>query len=441
MPKKEQHIEELFREGFENYKPQPSPQLWSSINRKLWWKRFTRFNWNQVNIFYTGIVVVGITSASLLFLKENASEKTISERSVSPGVVTEERNLVESGKEIPAEVKGEKEKGVTEISTEQPVVKETPGAIKQKDRSGGTNSMKEAELAKTEQKTSDKGIKKQGLQPDITRSAPTSLMAYFIPSEFSGCAPLQVNFTNLSSENTSSSWSFGDGGESSEKNPGYIFDEPGEYIVNLTVSNESNEISSYSQAITVFALPELNFSAEVQETNESGIPVYFYNYTKGAIEYDWIFGDGGHSTDSDPSWIYDEPGDYTVRLLAISSEGCTDSMLLTDIFTESEPDVLLPNAFSPNTFGPTGGYYNPKDNNNDVFHPWFSETPVEYQLRVFNRKGNLLFESSDINIGWDGYYQQILQPQGVYVYKVRARFKNGKTVVKMGDITLFHEIQ
>jgi gliding motility-associated-like protein len=64
------------------------------------------------------------------------------------------------------------------------------------------------------------------------------------------------------------------------------------------------------------------------------------------------------------------------------------------------------------------------------------EAPVEYQLRIFNRAGILVFESNDYQQGWDGYYRQQLQPAGVYVWKVRARFENGKTLVKMGDVTM-----
>ena len=113
-------------------------------------------------------------------------------------------------------------------------------------------------------------------------------------------------------------------------------------------------------------------------------------------------------------------------------------MILKNAFEEGSPEIIFPNAFSPNMNGPNGGYYSDMDKTNDVFHPWISEIPVEYQLKIFNRKGNLLFESMDLNIGWDGYYNQSLQPIGVYIYKIRAKFSDGKTVVKMGDLTLFH---
>ena len=76
------------------------------------------------------------------------------------------------------------------------------------------------------------------------------------------------------------------------------------------------------------------------------------------------------------------------------------------------------------------------DSRNDVFHPVIKEDVEEYQLKIFNRSGLLIFESNDINIGWDGYYLQKLMPQGVYVWKVRGRFAKGRSFVEMGDVTL-----
>ena len=265
-----------------------------------------------------------------------------------------------------------------------------------------------------------------------------TFIAYFVPSVSSGCVPLQVEFTNSSIQGKTYSWSFGDGGQSTEKDPFYIYDEAGEFIVNLTVSNEDNEIKSFSQTILVYEVPEVDFKMEIQDLSEGGIPVYFYNQTKGASQYSWDFGDGGKSELSEPSWIYKDAGIYDIKLLAKSANGCLDSMILKNAFEEGSPEIIFPNAFSPNMNGPNGGYYSDMDKTNDVFHPWISEIPVEYQLKIFNRKGNLLFESMDLNIGWDGYYNQSLQPIGVYIYKIRAKFSDGKTVVKMGDLTLFH---
>ena len=58
-------------------------------------------------------------------------------------------------------------------------------------------------------------------------------------------------------------------------------------------------------------------------------------------------------------------------------------------------------------------------------------------MRIYNRWGELIFESLDIRQGWDGYYRGQLSPQDVYVYQVWLRFVDGQESQQVGDITLF----
>ena len=59
-------------------------------------------------------------------------------------------------------------------------------------------------------------------------------------------------------------------------------------------------------------------------------------------------------------------------------------------------------------------------------------------LQIFNRWGELIYESHDINIGWDGYYKGSLCKQDVYVWRVEGKYSNGRRFRKAGDITLLH---
>jgi hypothetical protein len=105
-------------------------------------------------------------------------------------------------------------------------------------------------------------------------------------------------------------------------------------------------------------------------------------------------------------------------------------------FTGSEYFIEFPNAFIPNMQGPSGGYYSSKsDEDAQVFHP-VSSGVADYQFKVFSKLGILIFESSDINIGWDGYFKGQLCEPGVYIWKVRGNFRNGEPFTRMGDITL-----
>ena len=57
-------------------------------------------------------------------------------------------------------------------------------------------------------------------------------------------------------------------------------------------------------------------------------------------------------------------------------------------------------------------------------------------MQVFNRWGNLMFETSSFEVGWDGYFEGTLAPQGVYVYRIELTFQNDQREVKVGDFTL-----
>ena len=93
-------------------------------------------------------------------------------------------------------------------------------------------------------------------------------------------------------------------------------------------------------------------------------------------------------------------------------------------------------CFLPSLTGSSGGYYDDlTPDNNTVFRP-FSDGVVEYHLQIFNRWGELIFESNDVNIGWDGYHKGEVCSQGVYVYKVTGKYANGRPFVQTGDVTL-----
>jgi len=112
-----------------------------------------------------------------------------------------------------------------------------------------------------------------------------------------------------------------------------------------------------------------------------------------------------------------------------------DSLFTSQTPTPPQHTIQFPNAFTPNTNGPTNGYYTPGIPNNDVFHPTYKGV-VEYHLSIFNRRGEQIFESKNINTGWDGYINDRLAAQGVYVWKARGRYTNGQSFTKLGNVIL-----
>ena len=97
--------------------------------------------------------------------------------------------------------------------------------------------------------------------------------------------------------------------------------------------------------------------------------------------------------------------------------------------------MIFPTAFTPDLTGPNGGGYNLSDLDNDVFHPHHAGVQ-KYELSIFNIWGEMIFNSTDPMVGWDGYVNGLLAPQNTYVWKASARFSDGRRLIQSGDFTL-----
>ncbi len=164
--------------------------------------------------------------------------------------------------------------------------------------------------------------------------------ADFSGTPTSGCAPLTVTFTDLSSgEVTSWDWSFGDGGTSTDQNPVYIYNTAGNYTVSLTVSGpEGSDIETKTGYISVYDAPVANFVGS-PTSGDAPLTVNFTDLSTGnPTGWDWVFGDGGTSTDQNPSYTYTTPGLYSVTLTATNTCG-SDQLTRTDYINVTQPTV------------------------------------------------------------------------------------------------------
>ncbi|MFN2313736.1 MAG: PKD domain-containing protein, partial [Bacteroidales bacterium] len=272
---------------------------------------------------------------------------------------------------------------------------------------------------------------------EVPVSAPVNGAA-IDPSATSGCVPLHVHFTTNAAGSNTLSWSFGDGGTSSEANPYYIFDIPGTYLVTLSLADGRGRVSTATTLIEAWANPRASFEIRKNDADADNGGLQFVNLSEGALNYLWDFGDGTFSGLGDPSYKYNHIGRYDVKLYAYSENGCADSVTISDVFTDDGLYLRFPNAFVPGREGPTGGYYNQRtDEYNQVFHPVASGVDT-YNLKIYSRVGLLVFESTDVAMGWDGYYKGMLCTPGVYVWKVRGTYRNGQPIIMAGDVTLIN---
>ncbi|MGB0166605.1 MAG: PKD domain-containing protein, partial [Luteibaculum sp.] len=253
-----------------------------------------------------------------------------------------------------------------------------------------------------------------------------------------GCRPLTLSFADLSQFANNYFWDFGDGGSTNTPNPTYTFYNPGVYTVSLVVTGPDGSSSRHEipQAVEVYENASAFFTSSPSTVFADEDPVDFVNLSTGADFYTWDFGDGNKSTEESPSHFYSAPGTYDVQLIADNEFGCADTFVVNNSIRVVVGGFIdVPNAFSPSPSGPTGGFYDPNSLNNDVFFA-FNKDVIQFKMEIFTRWGEKIFESRDVNIGWDGYSDGTLCQQDVYVYKIVATFEDGQTFEQIGDVTL-----
>ncbi|MFN8239897.1 MAG: PKD domain-containing protein [Bacteroidales bacterium] len=438
MTQKGQHIDidELFRKNLENTSLMPSPDASSRIMRKLQAREFVRFNPSRFNVFYLAAAVAAAVTLTFFALGPGRPTTGKVQTIVSDQSMDTLRLSIGKGiKEGPTG--GADNKSLNENSASKEVSSFGNNVNVQKDI-----IIKHAQIVggKTADTVSLKsGVLSKGLDPGTSAKLFRRITAAFEPSTRNGCVPLRVRFRNMSEGYDSCRWSFGDGGNSKLRNPEWIFDQDGDYRVTLDVYSREGNSTSYSCIVSVYPAPVAHFVISPEKPIIPDDNIRFMNYSKDAVRFLWSFGDGSTSDAFEPEHKYQKFAGYNVSLVAWSDHGCADTLTLPDAFAGSGAYINFPNAFIPNQDGPTGGSYSAKsDENAQVFHP-VTTGVTEYQLRIFSKRGILIFESNDINTGWDGYHKGQLCEPGVYIWKVRGTFRSGEPFVKMGDVTLLRQ--
>ena len=135
----------------------------------------------------------------------------------------------------------------------------------------------------------------------------------------------------------------------------------------------------------------------------------------------WYFDQLDSSNLRNPSFTFPSEGSFPVELKVENSEGCKDAITkLIDIFPAPDQLLFIPNAFTPNS-----------DGINDFFLVKHSEY-FPFEITIFNRWGELIFQSSDLDFRWDGKYNGEIVPAGSYYYIVTGKYvrKGALTVIK-----------
>jgi gliding motility-associated-like protein len=260
----------------------------------------------------------------------------------------------------------------------------------------------------------------------------------FTASDLEGCTPFNVNFTIVSDiEIVTTDWFFGDGDIATgvtfpTTSHTYLFG--GLYDIRATVTDIYGCVSSveYNDYITVENQPIAAFQMNPTSVFTNDTEVHLINQSLYASDYIWNFGDASPlSNELNPIHFFpDDLGDafYPVTLIASNYLGCADTVTQ---FMNVKGIILF---YIPNSFSPDGDQFN------NVFKPVFESgyDPYDFHMTVFNRYGEMVFESYDVNGAWDGTYgsREIVQ-DGVYTWQIDFKEKHSdKRHMHTGHVTI-----
>lgn len=218
---------------------------------------------------------------------------------------------------------------------------------------------------------------------------------------------------------TSLTWYFNDGDSVKNQNPiRHSYDQTGTFTVTATAKYEICPEKTVSKDITIYPVPEVYLGGDTTICPGGVALVLNDNANAKNSAAKWVW-----STGETTSYLkVTKPGTYYVKVY-INGCAATDTLIvLNDCY------MSLPNVFSPNG-----------DGVNDYFFPreLLTRGLTSFKMDIYNRWGQLVYSTTGIEgRGWDGKFNDIPQPQGVFVYMIDATFKDGQIEHHTGNVTL-----
>jgi gliding motility-associated-like protein len=239
----------------------------------------------------------------------------------------------------------------------------------------------------------------------------------------SGCAPLEVQLISQATGNTfiDYTWSFSNGAMANGDSSILWFTQVGCFDAQFSVMTSlgCTYSSQHVNAVCTFPVPVAAFNSPGQTLSTIYNAGTFSNQSQGANSYVWDFGDGSSlSNEENPYHEFPvlEGGNYVITLIATNAYGCSDTVY-QEILVTDELAFYIPNAFTPDG-----------DQFNNVWKPVFSDVkdPQNYRAAIYNRWGEIIWESYNPQVGWDGTYgsQGIPVQDGIYIYEVIFGYKS-----------------
>jgi len=240
------------------------------------------------------------------------------------------------------------------------------------------------------------------------------------------CENNPIDFTDLSFISSGSvvawNYDFGSGDFSLDQNPSYTFPTNGTFPVTLTATSDLGCEGTTTVLVSVLNGPNADF--DMLPSPALALENVDYTDLSTGIQLNawfWDFGDGNAGNNQNEVHNYAEGGVYNVILTVTDVNGCMDT---TAKIINVALLPVLPTAFTPNN-----------DGENDVF--LIRGGPFDrVDFQIFNNWGELIFSTNDGSIGWDGTYQGVNAPLGVYTWTFRVEVAGERVITKSGDVTL-----
>lgn len=236
------------------------------------------------------------------------------------------------------------------------------------------------------------------------------------PTSFIACSPGGfVTFNNLTTPIDSTYdilWNFGDGNTSTEISPTHEFTDVGTFNISVNIISpfECEITETFNSFITIMQGPIADFTFAPDEITNLNPQVFFTDQSSpDVVNWQWDFSGQGASRDQNPSFIFRDSGLQEIVLLVTAENGCVDTAFaVVDVVPFDS--FFLPNAFTPNN-----------DDRNDTFLGVGSlENISNFNMMIWDRWGELIFETDDQFEGWNGQKNNSGPdlPNGVYVVLV-----------------------
>jgi trimeric autotransporter adhesin len=255
----------------------------------------------------------------------------------------------------------------------------------------------------------------------------------FTVDEPSGCDMHSAMFTDMSTPAGQEwFWTFGDPdspADTAYTNPAaHTFSGPGIYDIYLQVTTAQGCVNDtiVPQMIEVFEVPTALFTPDPTTASLIWATIEFNDQSTGDIvSWEYTFGDGETSDLQHPTHMYQDTGYYSVTLTVTTADGC-EAQTRGNVRITPDHMFYIPNSFTPNG-----------DGRNDAFRPYGEGLVWDtFEMRIFNRWGQQVFWSKNIENAWDGTFNGTQAENGVYVYRITIQDVNGRELPFSGKVQL-----